>query len=108
MKHELLLKVFIALLCWNLNPIAPFIANASTLAGSSGYYHFDDEVSCIEPPAWSQCTPPASGYDKNLVATGNVTWNSLVGTSNGYQSDNMTRKVRITGAGTLTVTNGEL
>lgn len=60
---------------------------------------------CLDdiPEAASQCTPPTS-FDKDVVVTGNVTWNSLVGTDH----QNITQKIRITGDGTITVVNGNV
>jgi hypothetical protein len=58
---------------------------------------------CAAIAPHSTCTPPA-GWDKNLVANGNVDWQSLTGVS----ADNVTNKIRISGTGTVTINNMSL
>ncbi len=58
---------------------------------------------CSDPAPESVCTPPSS-FDKDVVASGTVTWSSLgLGSS-----DNVTSKIRISGTGTVRVPSGDL
>lgn len=58
---------------------------------------------CASLNPHSTCTPPST-WDKDVVATGNVDWQTLTGVA----ADNVTGKIRISGTGTVTINNSNL
>ncbi|MEP7265221.1 MAG: hypothetical protein ABI772_12020, partial [Bacteroidota bacterium] len=81
--------------------------NTTTLTGdrrvnASAVTIPDCSKTCSKATEFKECDPPKT-FNKTVVATGSVTWNSLVGTSGGYESNAMTKTVKITGTGTITV-----
>ena len=67
---------------------------------------FDVQLSaqCSAPAPEAGCDISGVNWDSDVVATGNVTWNSLgIGSA-----DNVVNKIRISGTGTVTVTGTNL
>jgi SdrD B-like domain/Secretion system C-terminal sorting domain len=63
-------------------------------------------TNCLNiPPPYDECTAPTSGYDAVVTVTGNQTWTTLLA---GINPEDMNKRIKIVGTGTLRVVNGNL
>jgi SdrD B-like domain/Bacterial Ig domain/GEVED domain len=94
----------------NAGPLYPAQTKKVTIdfkaIGSTTATCNEEEPECnSEPDAYALCAIPASGYFADVVISGNTTWSAVFP---GVDPQNVNKKIRVRGTGTITLPSGDL